>query len=36
MNKKELIAYLDSYLNIRGFKDGSKNGLQVDTQKTEI
>jgi len=36
MNKQELIQYLDVYLKISEFKDSSKNGLQVDTEKTEI
>lgn len=36
MDKKELIEYLDAYLNISWFKDGSKNGLQVDNSKNEI
>ncbi|NCO31703.1 hypothetical protein GW891_02630 [bacterium] len=36
MNKKELISYLDDYLKISDFKDTSKNGLQVDSEKTEI
>lgn len=36
MNKQELIKYLDNYLKISEFKDSSKNGLQVDTQKQEI
>lgn len=36
MNKQELIAYLDDYLNISAYVDDSKNGLQVDSEKTEI
>ncbi|MDP2103660.1 MAG: Nif3-like dinuclear metal center hexameric protein [Candidatus Gracilibacteria bacterium] len=36
MKKSELISYLDSYLKIADFKDDSKNGLQVDTARTEI
>jgi putative NIF3 family GTP cyclohydrolase 1 type 2 len=36
MNKQELIAYLDEYLNISAYVDDSKNGLQVDSEKTEI
>ena len=36
MNKKELISYLDEYLKISDFKDTSKNGLQVDSEKNEI
>jgi putative NIF3 family GTP cyclohydrolase 1 type 2 len=36
MNKKELIAYLDEYLQISEFKDDSKNGLQIDNSKDEI
>ncbi len=36
MKKKELIKYLDNYLNIKDFEDVSKNGLQVDTIKKEI
>jgi putative NIF3 family GTP cyclohydrolase 1 type 2 len=36
MNKKELIAYLDDYLQISEFKDSSKNGLQIDNSKEEI
>jgi len=36
MNKQELVNYLDDYLKISEFTDASKNGLQVDTQKTEI
>jgi len=36
MNKKELIAYLNEYLQISEFKDSSKNGLQIDNSKEEI
>lgn len=36
MNKQELITYLDEYLKVSDFIENSKNGLQVDTQKTEI
>lgn len=36
MNKNELIKYLDSFLKISDFKDNSKNGLQIDCEKTEI
>lgn len=36
MNKNELIKYLDSFLKISDFKDSSKNGLQIDCEKTEI
>ncbi|NVP17529.1 Nif3-like dinuclear metal center hexameric protein [Candidatus Gracilibacteria bacterium] len=36
MNKKELVAYLDEYLKISDFKDTSKNGLQVDSEKIDI
>ncbi len=36
MNKKELVRYLDEYLNISEFNDKSKNGLQVDTSREEI
>jgi putative NIF3 family GTP cyclohydrolase 1 type 2 len=36
MNKQELKKYLDDYLKISEFKDSSKNGLQVDTNKQEI
>jgi putative NIF3 family GTP cyclohydrolase 1 type 2 len=36
MNKQELVQYLDSYLKNSDYKDSSKNGLQVDTDKTEI
>jgi len=36
MNKKELISYLDEYLKISDFKDTSKNGLQVDNEKSDI
>jgi putative NIF3 family GTP cyclohydrolase 1 type 2 len=36
MIKVELIKYLDDYLKKSDFKDTSKNGLQVDTQKKEI
>lgn len=36
MNKNELIKYLDTYLDKDNFKDDSKNGLQVDTEKSDI
>ena len=36
MLKQELISYLDEYLQINNFKDSSKNGLQVDSDKNEI
>jgi len=36
MNKKELVAYLDDYLKISDFKDTSKNGLQVDSEKYDL
>lgn len=36
MNKKELIKYLDEYLNISEYTDDSKNGLQIDCEKEEI
>ncbi len=36
MLKKDLIAHLDMYLNVSAYTDGSKNGLQVDSEKTEI
>ena len=36
MNKKELVKYLDEYLNISEYKDKSKNGLQIDSTKDEI
>lgn len=36
MNKKELVSYLDEYLKISDFKDTSKNGLQVDSEKVDI
>lgn len=36
MKKSDLISYLDSYLKIGDFKDESKNGLQVDTARTQI
>ncbi len=36
MNKKELIKYLDEYLKIADYKDDSKNGLQIDSNKDEI
>lgn len=36
MNKKELIKYLNEYLRVSEYVDDSKNGLQVDSEKTEI
>ena len=36
MNKRELIKYLDEYLNISEYTDASKNWLQVDNNKDEI
>ncbi|MDD2487428.1 MAG: Nif3-like dinuclear metal center hexameric protein [Candidatus Gracilibacteria bacterium] len=36
MNKTELTIYIDEYLKIKDFQDGSKNGVQVDTTKQEI
>jgi putative NIF3 family GTP cyclohydrolase 1 type 2 len=36
MNKRELIKYLDEYLNISEYTDDSKNGLQIDCSKEEI
>ena len=36
MEKSELVAYLDSYLEPKKFTDGSKNGLQVDSDQKEI
>jgi len=36
MNKKELIKYLDEYLNISEYTDDSKNWLQIDSSKEEI
>jgi len=36
MNKKELISYINSYLEIDKFVDDSKNGLQVDNTKDKI
>ncbi len=36
MNKIELIKYIDEYLKIKDFEDGSKNWLQVDSEKIEI
>lgn len=36
MLKHKLVNYLDDYLKISDFKDDSKNGLQVDTEKKEI
>jgi putative NIF3 family GTP cyclohydrolase 1 type 2 len=36
MNKTDLTAYLNEYLNISNFDDTSKNGLQIDNEKSEI
>ncbi|HRX63677.1 MAG TPA: Nif3-like dinuclear metal center hexameric protein [Candidatus Absconditabacterales bacterium] len=36
MKKVELINFLNEYLKIDEYEDSSKNGLQVDSQKTEI
>lgn len=36
MDKKELLNYLDEFLHIKEYTDDSKNGLQVDTSKSEI
>lgn len=36
MKKSDLLSYLESYLEPKKFKDGSKNGLQVDSSKAEI
>jgi len=36
MLKKDLIAHLNDYLNIKGYEDSSKNGLQVDVDKENI
>lgn len=36
MNKKELINYINTYLNINNFSDSSKNWLQIDNSKDEV
>jgi len=36
MKKKELVKYLNEYLEINDFQDNSKNWLQVDSEKKEI
>lgn len=36
MNKKDLIAYLNEYLNLDSFVDKSQNWLQVDNSKKDI
>lgn len=36
MNKQKLVKYLDEYLKISEYEDRSQNGLQVDSEKTEI
>ncbi|NDK07763.1 hypothetical protein EOM39_00785 [Candidatus Gracilibacteria bacterium] len=36
MKKQDLVNYLDDFLNIKLFTDKSKNGLQVDNNKSEV
>ena len=36
MKKAELVKYMDTFLQIKSIADGSKNGLQVDSDTTDI